>query len=100
MNATLKKTLLAAIPLAGLLLTAPTAFAYSRHPHHYQRDSGAHCRPSYNRGWRDDRRSYRNDDYDRRGWDNNRRWNDDYHRSRQQRPFYSDSWWWYNSNYR
>lgn len=100
MNATLKKTLLAAIPLAGLLLTAPTAFAHPRYHHHYQRDSGAHCQPRYNRGWRDDRRSYRNDSYAQRGWYNDRRWNDDSYRSRYQRRFPSEPWWWYNSNYR
>jgi hypothetical protein len=100
MNATLKKTLLAAIPLAGLLVTVPPAFAHSRHQHHYHKNSGAHCHPSYNQGWRDSRRSYRDNDYYRRGWYEGRRWNDDYQRSRYQRRFPSEPWWWYNSNYR
>jgi hypothetical protein len=98
MNTTLKKTLLAVIPLAGLLLTAPTAFAHSRH-HHYQQSYRSHCHPRYNRGWHEGRRFYGNDYY-RRSWYNNRRWNDDYYPSRYQRRFPSEPWWWYNSNYR
>ena len=96
MKTTLKKTLLAVVPLAGLLLTAPAAFA---HPRHHQWDPGAHCRPDSNQGWHNGQRSYDNDYNYRRGWYNDRRWNDDDYRSRYQRPFYPDRRW-YRSNYR
>lgn len=99
MKAILRKTLFVALPLAGLLLTAPSAFAGPGHHHrhwkrHYQHD----CHPRYNQGWRESRRSY-DDYYYRRGWYNGRRYNDDYYWTGYPRPFYSNPWR-YNYNYR
>ena len=98
----LKKTLIAALPLAGLLLTAPAAFARPHHHHrHHQWGYRDDCHPSYGRG-RYDRWSYHNDRYDRRGryggrWDDRY---DDYYRSRYPRPFYSEPWRWQSFLYR
>src|SRR5438874_1998499 len=78
MQISLKKAFLLALPLAGLLFTAPAAFARPHHHHHhgwYKR----HCRPDYDRGRYGGRR-YDDDDYGYRrggygGW---RRDDDDY----------------------
>jgi len=79
MQISLKKAFLLALPLAGLLFTAPAAFARPHHHHHhgwYKR----HCRPDYDRGRYGGRR------YD----------NDDYYRSRYSPPFFSGQPWWYS----
>jgi hypothetical protein len=90
MKTMLKKTLIAALPLAGLLLTAPAAFARPHHQHH-RWENRQHCQPSYGQGWHD-RRRY-GDDY-RPGWYDGRRYDrDDYYRSRYpQQPNYGP-WW-------
>jgi hypothetical protein len=69
-----KKTLIAALPLAGLLLTAPAAFAHIHHHHPYYRGYG--------------------DDY-RPGWYGGRRYNDrdDDYRSRYPQQPYDGPWW-------
>ncbi len=95
MQISLKKAFLLALPLAGLLFTAPAAFARPHHHHHhgwYKR----HCRPDYDRDWSGGRR-YDDDDYGyRRGGYGGRRYdNDDYYRSRYSSPFYSGQPWWY-----
>lgn len=118
MKAILKKTLLVALPLAGLLLAAPAAFARSHHDFHrhdwgYEDD----YYPSYGRhGW-DDRWRYEDNYYGRRGWDDRWRYDDysygrggryggryydydDDYRSRYPQPFYSDQPWWYSWMYR
>ena len=96
MQISLKKALLLALPLAGLLFTAPAAFARPHHHHHhgwYKR----HCRPDYDRGryggrrYDDDYYGYRRGGYG--GW---RHDNDDYYRSRYSSPFYSAQPWWYS----
>jgi hypothetical protein len=66
MNTLWKKTFLVAIPLAGLLLSAPAAEA--RKHHH-------HCRPYAERGWYD--RGRYNDSY--YSWRRNHEW---------RRPYY------------
>src|SRR5436309_8755686 len=102
MQISLKKAFLLALPLAGLLFTAPAAFARPHHHHHHGWHK-RHCRPDYDRGWYGGRRY--NDDYSRRGWYGGRRYDDDYsrrgsyggwryddddyYRSRYSRPFYS-----------
>ncbi|SRR6266446_8870778 len=95
MQISLKKAFLLALPLAGLLFTAPAAFARPHHHHHhgwYKR----HCRPDYDRGRYGGRR-YDDDDYDyRRGGYGGWRYNDDYYRSRYSPPFYSGQPWWYS----
>lgn len=96
MQISLKKAFLLALPLAGLLFTAPAAFARPHHHHHhgwYKR----HCRPDYDRGRYGGRR-YDDDDYGyRRGGYGGRRYdNDDYYRSRYSPPFYSGQPWWYS----
>ena len=96
MQISLKKAFLLALPLAGLLFTAPAAFARPHHHHHhgwYRR----HCRPDYDRDWSGGRR-YDDDDYGyRRGGYGGRRYdNDDYYRSRSSSPFYSGQPWWYS----
>src|SRR2546425_9128242 len=96
MQISLKKAFLLALPLAGLLFTAPAAFARPHHHHHhgwYKR----HCRPDYDRGRYGGRR-YDDDDYGYRrggygGW---RHDNDDYYGSRYSSPFYSGQPWWYS----
>jgi len=95
MKTVLKKTLLAALPLAGLLLTAPAAFAHEHH--HWQ--NGDHCRTDYGRDWRD-RWRYDDDDY-RPSWYSGRRYYDrnDYYRSYYpQQPYYNP--WWQSFFYR
>src|SRR6266542_4003709 len=105
MKAMWKKTLLAVLPLAGLLLTAPAAFA--RDHHHHRWENRQHCRPDYGRGWRnrwrhddDDYRpgwygGRRHDDNYQSGWYSGRRYNDrdDYYRSRDPQQFYGSPWW-------
>jgi len=95
MQISLKKAFLLALPLAGLLFTAPAAFARPHHHHHhgwYKR----HCRPDYDRGRYGGRRYDDDDDYDyRRGGYGGWRYNDDYFRSRYSPPFYSGQPWWY-----
>jgi hypothetical protein len=87
-----KKTLIAALPLAGLLLTAPAAFAHIHHHHPYYRGYRHECHPSYGRGWHE-RRRY-GDDY-RPGWYGGRRYNDgdDDYRSRYPQQPYDGPWW-------
>ena len=96
MQISLKKAFLLALPLAGLLFTAPAAFARPHHHHHhgwYKR----HCRPDYDRGRYGGRRYYDDDDYGyRRGGYGGWRYNDDYYRSRYSPPFYSGQPWWYS----
>ncbi|HJY82386.1 MAG TPA: hypothetical protein VKK81_15060 [Candidatus Binatia bacterium] len=91
MKTILKKTLIVALPLAGLLLAAPAAFAHDHHHRYWEHQS--YCHPHYDRqGWRD--RWRYNDDY-RPGWYSWRRYynGDDYYRSRYpQQPYYSP-WW-------
>jgi hypothetical protein len=97
MKTTVKKTLLAALPLAGLLLTAPAAFAHDYHHRHHHWKNGEHCQTDYGRGWRE--RWHNNDDY-QSGWYSGRRYSDrnDYYRSRYpQQPYYSP---WGQSFYR
>jgi hypothetical protein len=92
MKTTLKKTLLAALPLAGLLLTAPAAFADEHHHWHHRWQNRGHCQTDYRRGWRE-RQRY-NDDY-QSGWYGGQRYSDrnDSYRSRYpQQPYYSP-WW-------
>jgi len=95
MQISLKKAFLLALPLAGLLFTAPAAFARPHHHHHhgwYRR----HCRPDYDRDWSGGRRYDDDDYYYRRGGYGGRRYdNDDYYRSRSSSPFYSGQPWWY-----
>ena len=88
MKTTLKKTLLAALPLAGLLLTPPAAFAHYYH-HHWEHRP--YCHLYYGRGWHERWRYHH--DY-RPGWYSERRYyGDDYYRSRYpQQPYYSP-WW-------
>ncbi len=94
MQISLKKAFLLALPLAGLLFTAPAAFARPHHHHHhgwYKR----HCRPDYDRDWSGGRR-YDDDGYGyRRGGYGGWRYNDDYYRPRSSSPFYSGQPWWY-----
>jgi hypothetical protein len=96
-----KKTLLVALPLAGFLLSAPTAEAHK--PHKHKRDR--YCRTYDQRDWHD---RGRYDYYGRRGWYEDRRpyYNDQYYPSRYPyRPYYDRSyddgsyyrgfpWWW------
>ncbi|MBI3250067.1 MAG: hypothetical protein HYZ50_26530 [Deltaproteobacteria bacterium] len=94
MKSVWKKTLLVALPLAGLFFTAPAAEAHRRHD----------CRPRYEQGrqggiWYDDYR-------DRRGYDQRRPYysRDDYRpyrypsrsygRPYYDRPYYDDYPWW------
>lgn len=96
MNAVWKKTFLAAVPLAGLLMSAPAAEARKHHRYH-------HCNPYAERGWYD-RRRYDDSYYDRRRWDNDRRrpyYDNDYSPSRypyrpsyDDRPYYGGYPWW------
>lgn len=100
-----KKTLLAALPLAGLLLTAPAAFAHDHYHHRWE--NRQHCHPDYGRGWRN---RWRHDDDDYRpGWYGGRRYDgnyrsgwysgqryydrDDYYRSRYPQQSYYGPWW-------
>ena len=95
MQISLKKAFLLALPLAGLLFTAPAAFARPHHHHHhgwYKR----HCRPDYDRDWSGGRRYDDDDSYYRRGGYGGWRYNDDYYRSRYSPPFYSGQPWWYS----
>jgi len=95
MQISLKKAFLLALPLAGLLFTAPAAFARPHHHHHhgwYKR----HCRPDYDRGQYGGRRYDDDDSYYRRGGYGGWRYNDDYYRSRYSPPFYSGQPWWYS----
>jgi len=97
MQISLKKAFLLALPLAGLLFTAPAAFARPHHHHHhgwYKR----HCRPDYDRGRYGGRRYDDDDDsyYRRGGYGGWRYDNDDYYRSRYSPPFYSGQPWWYS----
>src|SRR6266849_980313 len=92
-----KKTLIAALPLAGLLLTAPAAFA---RPHHHHWEHRPYCHPYSGRGWHDRWRHDHDDDY-RPSWYGGRRYNDgdDYYRSRYpQQPYYGP--WWQSFLYR
>ena len=87
-----KKTLIAALPLAGLLLTAPAAFA---RPHHHYRhwEHRSYCQPHYGRqGWHD--RGRYNNDY-QPGWYGGRHYDDrnDYYRSRYPQQRYYSPWW-------
>lgn len=84
-----KKTLMAALPLAGLLLTAPAAFA---HYHHHHWEHRPYCHPYYGQGWRD--RWRYNEDY-RPSWYRERRYynGDDYYRSRYPQQPYYEPWW-------
>lgn len=87
-----KKTLIAALPLAGLLLAAPAAFAHEHNYHHRHWENSQHCHPHYGQGWRE--RWRHNNDY-QPGWYSGRRYynGDDYYRSRYpQQPYYSP-WW-------
>jgi hypothetical protein len=94
MKAVWRKTLLATLSLAGVLMMVPDADARSRHHKHEWRDR--HCRPQYNDSWRD--RGRYNDYYDRgrRGWYSDRRrpyYGDDYYPSRYPyRPYYDRSY--------
>ena len=100
MKTILKKTLLIALPLVGMLLTAPAAFARPHHHHHYHWGYRYDCPPRYDRGWYD--RGRYDDYYSRPGWYGGRRYydDDDYYRSRYPRSFSSDPLWWYNFSYR
>ena len=49
MKTMLKKALLAALPLAGLLLTAPTAFAHDSYHRHHHWENRRHCQPYHER---------------------------------------------------
>jgi len=94
MKTMLKKALLAALPLAGLLLTAPAAFAHDSYHRHHHWENRRHCQPYHERGWRE---RWRHDDDDYRpGWQKGRSYyNDDsYYRSRYDQPFYATRWWW------
>ena len=71
MKTILKKTLIAALPLAGLLLTAPAAFAHIHHHHPYYWGYRHDCHPYYGRGWHD--RGRYNNDY-QPGWYGGRRY--------------------------
>ena len=85
-----KKTLIAALPLAGLLLTAPAAFARPHHHHHwgYRHD----CHPYYGRGWHD--RGRYNNDYQPGRYGGQRYYDgDDYYRSRHPQQPYYEPWW-------
>ena len=92
MKTTLKKTLLAALPLVGLLFTAPAAFArhWEHRHHHWEHRSYSH--PYYDRGWRE--RWRHNYDY-RPGWHRERRYynGDDYYGSRYPQQPYYEPWW-------
>ncbi|MBI3802110.1 MAG: hypothetical protein HY268_34710 [Deltaproteobacteria bacterium] len=94
MKTTLKKTLLAALPLVGLLLTAPAAFAHEHHHWHRHWENRGHCQTDYGRGWRD-RQRY-NENY-QSGWYGGQRYSDrngDYRSRYPQQPYYSYSPWW------
>ncbi len=87
MKRTLMKMLWAALPLAGVLMTAPPADAHWRHHHHH------HCHPYY-QGGSYDRGNHYGDEYRyRRGWYNDRRhrYEDDYYPSRYPYRRYEDS---------
>src|SRR5712692_2768421 len=84
MKPTLKKAFLVVLPLAGLLFTAPAAFAHD-HDHHHHHGWSAYDRPSYGGGWSEPRRysDSDRDDYNRhwapgsgRGWSEHRRYSD------------------------
>ena len=91
MKTSVKKTLLAALPLAGLLLTAPAAFAHDYQHQHRHWKNGEHCQTDYGRG-RWDRGRY--DDY-RPSWYSGRRYYDrnDYYRSYYPQQPYDNPWW-------
>jgi hypothetical protein len=91
MKTALKKTLLAALPLAGLLLAAPAAFAHEHHHWHHRWQNGEHCQTDYGRGWQE--RWRENNNY-RPGWYRGApNYNNDYYSSRYSQPPYYRPWW-------
>src|SRR5215471_18575681 len=81
MKSALAKMFLLALPLAGVLMTAPAAQAHWQHYHH-------HCRPYAEHGWYNKGGRYDNGYYSRQGWyeDHRHRYgdgdDDDYYPSR------------------
>lgn len=93
MKSALAKMFLLALPLAGVLMTAPAADAHWRQHHH-------HCHPYAERGWYNRSGHYDDGYYGRRGWyeDRRRRYDDDddYYPSRYPYRRYFDNgypWW-------
>jgi hypothetical protein len=100
MKGLLAKIFLAALPLTGVMMTAPMADAHWRHHFHHH----PHCRPYAERGWYDNRGHYSDGDHYRRGWyeDRQHRYDgdDNYpsrypHRRYEDRRYYGGDYpWW------